>query len=119
MEEPRTKKIRYFDDDRLWFTKKSGVLTMGITQTCLDEIGTVESLHLPDEGDELDKGDVVCEIFGSEGSIEVTSPAAGFIVEVNTSLEDGLAPLNEDPDGEGWILRMEYQDEMDLREYEG
>jgi glycine cleavage system H protein len=118
MEENKNKKIRYYEDDKLWFSRKAGVVTVGVTQTCLDETGPVATLSLPDEGDEVDKGDIIVEIEGSEGSVAVYAPCAGFVVEVNRALEETLEPLNEDPDGEGWLFRIEYQDDSDLKEYE-
>jgi glycine cleavage system H protein len=113
----RAASIIEFNDGKLWFQKKNNILTLGITLDGLDELGEVEGLNLPSDGDDFDKDDIVCEIDGSDGNIKVNTPAAGFVLEVNTALNDDLQILNEDPIDEGWLIKLEIQDESDLKEY--
>ncbi|MEW6057649.1 MAG: glycine cleavage system protein H [Bdellovibrionota bacterium] len=113
----RAANIVEFNDGKLWFQKKSNILTLGITLDGLDETGEVEGIHLPEEGDDFDKDDVICEIDGAEGALKVYTPAAGFVTEVNTALADDTQILNEDPIDEGWLVKIEIQDDSDLKEY--
>lgn len=115
--ESRAGSIIEFNDGKLWFHKKSDTLTIGITLASLDELGDVEGLNLPSEGDDFDKDDVICEVDGSDGNMKVYTPAAGFVKEVNKSLSDDVQILNEDPIDEGWLVKLEIQDESDLKEY--
>lgn len=115
--ESRAASIIDFNEGKLWFQKKSNVLTIGITLDGLDEVGDVEAVNLPSDGDDFDKDDVICEIDGSDGAIKVYTPAAGFVTEVNAAVAEDTQILNEDPIDEGWLVKIEIQDDSDLKEY--
>ncbi len=106
-----------FLDGKLWFQRKGSILTLGITSAAIEELGSVESLELPNEGDDFDKGDMVVTVAGSQGKIEVITPAAGLIQEVNQAAQDEPERVTEDPYEEGWLVRLEIQDVSDLKEY--
>lgn len=111
------KQVEY-DEGRLWFSRKGDLVTIGLTEQGREEIGEITSLSLPKEGDDFDKEDVLLDLEGSETTLAVWSPAAGFISEVNTVAIDDPSVVDEDPMGEGWLVRLEIQDETDLQEYE-
>jgi glycine cleavage system H protein len=115
--ESRAASIIDFNDGKLWFQKKSNVLTIGITLDALDEVGDVEAVNLPSDGDDFDKDDVIAEIDGTDGTLKVYTPAAGFVTEVNAAVVDDTQILNEDPIDEGWLVKIEIQDDSDLKEY--
>lgn len=115
--ESRSASIIEYNEGKLWFHKKSNVLTIGVTLAALDETGEVEALDLPNEGDDFDKDDVICELDGAEGALKVYSPAAGFVSAVNGPLADDVQILNEDPIDEGWLVKIEIQDDSDIKEY--
>ena len=95
--------------------------TIGITDHAQDELGDVVFVELPDEGATFDAG----ESFGTVESVKAVSdlytPVGGEVVEVNSSLEDAPEKINEDPYGEGWIVKLRTSNEADLlspEEYE-
>ena len=53
--ESRVNRMVVYEDGKLWFHKKGNLITLGITLSGLDEIGEVESIHLPSDGDDFDK----------------------------------------------------------------
>jgi glycine cleavage system H protein len=108
-----------FLDGKLWFHRKGSVVTLGLTVNAIEELGSVETLELPNEGDDFDKGDIVVTVAGSQGKIEVITPAAGLIQEVNEAAQDEPDRVTEDPLEEGWLVRLEIQDSSDLKEYVG
>ena len=113
----RAANIVEYDEGRFWFHHKDGVVTLGLTVTAIDEIGSIDSVSLPADGDDFDKSDIVCEVEGEEGKVALSAPAAGFVTEVNTSVESDTAILAEDPIDEGWLVKLEIQDETDLKEF--
>lgn len=115
--ESRASKIVEYQDGRLWFHHKAGTVLVGITLSGLDELGEAQTIELPNEGDDFDKDDVLCDIDGTDGAIKVYAPAAGMIKEVNGALKDDIQILNEDPIDEGWLIKLEIQDDSDLKEY--
>jgi len=98
-----------YDDGRIWFKKKGKVITIGLTEKAFEEVGEVEGVILPSEGDELTQDDVLGEVTGTKISFEIISPVDGSVVAVNETLSDDIEPLIEDPLDEGWIcqIRME------------
>jgi glycine cleavage system H protein len=106
-----------FGDGKLWFSRKLSMLTIGMTPTAIDQVGDVESIELPEEGDDFDKDDVVVTVEGTKGNIEVTTPAAGLVKEVNETLKEEPDVATEDPLEEGWLVKLEIQDSSDLEEY--
>jgi glycine cleavage system H protein len=106
-----------FLEGKLWFHRKGTTLTLGLTNLAIDEVGTVQSIEFPDEGDDFDKGDVVVTVDGSNGSLEVVCPAAGLVEEINESAKNEPEMVTEDPLEEGWLIKLEIQDTSDLKEY--
>jgi glycine cleavage system H protein len=104
-----------------WVRMEGDTATIGITDHAQDELGDVVFVELPDEGANFDAG----ESFGTVESVKAVSdlytPVGGEVVEVNSALEDAPENINEDPYGEGWIVKLRTTDEPDLlssEEYE-
>ena len=104
-----------------WVRIEGDSVTIGITDHAQDELGDVVFVELPDEGDTFDAG----ESFGTVESVKAVSdlytPVGGEVVEVNSALEDAPENINEDPYGEGWIVKLRTTDDADLlspEEYE-
>lgn len=108
-----------YAEGSLWFTRKNNVITVGITASALDEIGDVEGVELPTEKDDFTKDDVIATVEGSQGSVEVTTPASGVVLEINSGLTSDPSLIAEDPTEEGWLVKLEIQDKSDLKEYAG
>ena len=104
-----------------WVRIEGETATIGITDHAQDELGDVVFVELPGEGDTFDAG----ESFGTVESVKAVSdlyaPVGGEVVEVNSALEDAPENINEDPYGEGWIVKLRTSDEPYLlspHEYE-
>jgi glycine cleavage system H protein len=104
-----------------WVRIEGDTATIGITDHAQDELGDIVFVELPEEGDTFDAG----ESFGTVESVKAVSdlyaPVGGEVVEVNSALEDAPENINEDPYGEGWIVKLRTTDEADLlspEEYE-
>ena len=104
-----------------WVRIEGDTATIGITDHAQDELGDVVFVELPEEGDTFDAD----ESFGTVESVKAVSdlytPVGGEVVEVNSALEDAPENINEDPYGEGWIVKLRTTDEADLlssEEYE-
>jgi glycine cleavage system H protein len=97
-----------------WVRIDGDTATIGITDHAQDELGDVVFVELPDEGATFDAG----ESFGTVESVKAVSdlytPVGGEVVEANSALEDAPENINEDPYGEGWIVKLRTTDEADL-----
>ena len=97
-----------------WVRVEDGVATVGITDHAQDELGDVVFVELPEQGATLASGDSFGAVESVKAVSDLYSPVGGEVVEVNSALEDSPEKINEDPYGEGWILKLQISDEGDL-----
>jgi glycine cleavage system H protein len=94
-----------------WVRTEGDTATIGITDYAQDELGDVVYVELPEADASLDAG----ESFGTVESVKAVSdlytPVGGEVVEVNEALSDSPEKINEDPYGEGWIIKIQISDE--------
>ena len=97
-----------------WVRVEDGVATVGITDHAQDELGDVVFVELPEMGATLAAGDSFGAVESVKAVSDLYAPVGGEVVEVNGALEDSPEKINEDPYGEGWILKLRISDEGDL-----
>jgi glycine cleavage system H protein len=103
--------LQEFQEGQCWKMPDGDLLTIGITQSAIDQVGTVASVELADAGDEFEAGDWIGEIRGKELTIEVLAPCSLRISERNEDVLESPAVLEDDPTGDAWMLRVEKLDE--------
>ena len=115
--EPKAPKEGEFLDGKAWFYRKGTTLTLGLTPAGIEEIGSVETIEFPNEGDDFEKGNIVVTVDGSNGKVELITPATGIIHELNEAAREEPEMVTEDPLEEGWLIKLEIQDSSDLKEF--
>lgn len=105
-----------FSEGRFWFRRKGSVLTVGMTSQAIDFLGVLQTVGLPEEGEEYQKGDVLTTIEGVRGTLEVITPVSGAVHEVNTAVEEEPEIATEDPLEEGWLVKMQMNDQSELED---
>ena len=99
--------------------------TLGITWYAQDQLGEVVYFDPPAVGTTLTKDQPYAEIESVKAVSDVVSPLSGEVTAVNEALSDAPETVNEDPYGEGWLVRIrltdasEVDDLMDASTYEG
>jgi glycine cleavage system H protein len=104
-----------------WVRAEDGTVTIGITDHAQEELGDVVFVELPDVGDTIGSGDSFGTVESVKAVSDLYTPVGGEVVEVNSSLEDAPEKINDDPYGEGWIVKLSTSEEADLlspEEYE-
>lgn len=95
-----------YTKDHEWVRVKGNEATVGITDHAQNQLGDVVYVELPKVGDKFDAS----EPFGSVESVKAVSeiymPLSGSVIEVNESLNDSPEQVNEDPYGDGWMIRI-------------
>jgi glycine cleavage system H protein len=91
-----------------------GIVEVGITDYAQGELGDVVYLELPKVGTSFAKHDVFGTIEAVKAVSELFAPIAGEITEVNAKLDGEPAIVNNDPYGEGWMIRMKVKDPAEL-----
>ncbi len=104
-----------------WVRREDDVATIGITEHAQDELGDVVFIELPEKGASFASGDSFGTVESVKAVSDLYAPVGGEIVEVNEALNDAPEKINEDPYGDGWIIRLRVSDEGNLlssEEYE-
>ena len=86
------------------------VATLGITWFAQDALGEVVFFDPPQAGASLTAGESYAEVESVKAVSDVVAPLSGEIVEVNAALADGPEAINEDPYGEGWMVKVRLSD---------
>ena len=84
--------------------------TLGITWYAQDSLGEVVFFDLPAVGDSVKKDVPYAEVESVKAVSDVIAPLSGEIVEVNAALEANPQAINEDPYGEGWLVKVRLAD---------
>jgi glycine cleavage system H protein len=96
----------HYSKDHEWVRVDGNVAIVGITDYAQDSLGDVVYVELPKVGDDF----AANESFGSVESVkavsEVFSPVSGEIVGTNEALADTPEKVNQDPYGDGWMIRV-------------
>lgn len=103
-----------YSSDHEWVRVEGNEAYVGITDFAQDELGEIVYVDVTSEGETLSQG----EVFGSIEAVKTVSdlmmPLSGEILEVNAKLEDAPELVNQDPFGEGWIIRVALEDSGEL-----
>jgi glycine cleavage system H protein len=97
-----------------WIRTEDDTATIGITDYAQEELGDIVYVELPEEGDTFEAGDSFGSIESVKAVSDLYTPVGGEVVEVNVALNDSPEKINEDPYGDGWIVKLRVSEEGDL-----
>lgn len=104
-----------------WAREEGDLVVVGITHYAQDQLGEVVYVELPEVGNGADAGEELGTLESVKAVSEFNSPVGGEVVEVNERLEDEPNLVNEDPYGDGWLVKIrgttEGEDLLDAAAY--
>ena len=103
---------RYYTETHEWVAVQDSVATIGITDFAQAQLGDVVFIELPRVGKLLEAGDSFGVVESVKAASDLYSPVAGTVLEVNESLNASPEQVNEDPYGEGWLIRVELNGDL-------
>jgi glycine cleavage system H protein len=101
--------LRYSRDHE-WALIEGEIVTVGITEYAVHELGDVVFIELPEVGDTVDQEAVFGNIESVKAVSELFAPISGEVIEVNGDLIDAPETANEDPYGDAWMVKIEASD---------
>jgi len=97
-----------YTKDHEWVKIDGETVTIGITDFAQKELGDIVFIEVETVGDTMDSG----EVFGTVEAVKTVSdlfmPVNGEILELNEQLEDSPELVNDDPYGEGWMIKVKW-----------
>ncbi len=105
--------LRYTSEHE-WIRVEGDEAFVGITDYAQSELGEIVFIDVPTEGETVGQG----EVFGSIEAVKTVSdlnmPVTGEVLEINGALDAQPELVNNDPYGEGWIIRISVKDPTEL-----
>ncbi len=103
-----------YSKDHEWVRVEGDEVYIGISEFAQSELGEIVFVDIDSEGDTVEKG----EVFGSIEAVKTVSdlimPVTGEVLEVNPKLDDEPELVNNDPYGDGWIIKATLDNAADL-----
>ena len=94
-------------DDSWIILEADGAVLLGVEHAFVQGLGKIQTLYLPEPGDELRQGSAYLKIFSSDlTSHPIMSPLTGIVMEVNQRVLADPNKALEDPYGDGWLVRL-------------
>lgn len=99
-----------------WVLVEGDSATIGISDFAQSELGDVVYVEVPEVGEKISKEDPFGAVESVKAVSDLYAPVSGTVVEVNDALPDTPELINEDPYGEGWIIKVTLSDPSELDE---
>ena len=99
-----------------WARLEGETATLGITWYAQDALGEIVHYEPPSEGASVTKDESYGEVESVKAVSDVIAPLSGEVVEVNQAVADAPETINEDPYGEGWLIRIRVSDASEVEE---
>lgn len=106
--------LRYSESHE-WVSVDGNIATIGITDYAQHALGNLSYVDMPEEGDEVVKGEEFGAVESVKAASDLYSPVSGTVTEINSDLEDAPERLNVDP-YTNWIIKVEMSDLSELED---
>ncbi|MEJ2141113.1 MAG: glycine cleavage system protein GcvH [Gammaproteobacteria bacterium] len=108
--------LRYTKTHEWVARNDDGTLTVGITEHAQGLLGDMVFVEVPEEGSTFGAGDDCAVVESVKAASDVYAPVAGEVTEGNEVLADAPETINNDPYGDGWIFKIQPEDEGEYNE---
>ena len=102
--------LKYTESHEWVRSMDDGTVLVGITDHAQAALGDLVFVETPEEAATVDAGQPCAVVESVKAATDIYSPVAGNVVSVNEALADTPELVNQDPYGDGWIMRIEPTD---------
>ena len=103
-----------YSKDHEYIRVEGDVGIVGISDYAQSQLGDVVFVELPATGKALSKGAEAAVVESVKAASEVYAPVSGEVIAVNSALEKAPGTINEDPQGEGWFMKIKLSNPSEL-----
>jgi glycine cleavage system H protein len=105
-----------YSKEHEWVATEDTVATVGLTDHAQDQLGEIVYIELPAVGDKVSKDDPFGVVESVKAVSDIYAPVTGTVIEVNEDLPESPETVNEDPYGDGWLIKVKIVDMSDLED---
>jgi len=105
-----------YSKEHEWVLVEGTSATIGITEYAQEELGDIVFVELPEVGEKIVKDDPFGAVESVKAVSDIYAPVSGAVLETNEILPDNPETINDDPYGDGWMVRVELSDIDDLKD---
>ena len=105
-----------YSKEHEWVLVENDVVIIGITEFAQGELGDIVFVELPDVGEKISKDDPFGSLESVKAVSDIFAPISGSVVEINDDLKENPETVNEDPYGDGWMIKIQMTDMDELKD---
>lgn len=105
-----------YTKDHEWIKVEGDTAIIGVTDFAQQQLGDVVFVEIETEGENLNKGDVFGTIEAVKTVSDMYMPVSAEVIEINPKLEDAPETVNEDPYGDGWMIKVKMDNADEVNE---
>ena len=103
-----------FSKEHEWVAAEGAVATVGLTYHAQEQLGEIVFIELPAVGDKVSKDDPFGVVESVKAVSDIYAPVSGTVTAINEDLPESPEIVNEDPYGDGWLIKVQISDATDL-----
>lgn len=103
-----------YSKEHEWVSTEESIATVGITDHAQEQLGEIVYIELPSIGEKVSKDDPFGVVESVKAVSDIYAPVSGTVVAVNEDLPESPEVVNEDPYGDGWLIKVKVSDPADL-----
>ena len=103
-----------YSDDHEWVSVDGNVAKLGITDFAQGELGDIVFIDIDTDLSEITKGEPFGTIEAVKTVSDLIGPFSGKVTELNSTIIESPELINTDPYGEGWMLKVEMSDPLEI-----
>lgn len=102
-----------YSKDHEWLFIEDDTVTIGVSSHAQEQLGDIVFVEMPAEGDTINIAESVGVLESTKAVSDVYSPVTGVVIEVNPLIQEAPEKINEDPYGDGWLIKVRFTDKAD------
>ena len=103
-----------YTESHEWIDLDNQIGKVGITKYAQKELGQIVYIELPEVGQHVDAGQEIAVLESTKAAADIYSPVSGVVMEINSAVKEDLSLINQHPEKEGWLFKIELDDAREL-----